>query len=152
MKQPLQLYFDGLCEYGPDGRRNPGGIAAWGWSLVRDGQEITSRSDVIGQGNGMTNNLAEYSALIDGLTYLIEKELNREIVLVMGDSNLVIRQLSGDWQVRKPSIRELYLQADRLLGQFERIELRWIPREQNERADALSREAYDRARRYGVKS
>ncbi|RLF05441.1 MAG: ribonuclease H, partial [Thermoprotei archaeon] len=95
-------------------------------------------------GGGATNNVAEYTALIRALEWLVEHGYIGEELVVRGDSQLAIRQLSGLYAVRSSRIRPLYEQVARLLRNFKRVRLEWIPRNLNWEADALSREAYRR--------
>lgn len=137
MESLYVVHFDGLCE-----PRNPGGTACYGYLIERDGQIVNDGCGVIGTGIGMTNNVAEYTALIEALKVLSAQMPRPLRVEVLGDSQLVIRQTSGEWQVKSASIRELYYQAEELADLFEEVSFRWIPRESNERADRLSRKAY----------
>lgn len=150
----ITIWFDGACE-----PRNPGGVASCGWLIEIDGQEITSGCKVVAQGPTATNNLAEWSALGLALRWLLDNQdeipqLPEEIAVdkglrvasltIHGDSQLVINQLNRSWACNKEHLRRL---RDRCLELLEQIDLdwhaEWIPREQNERADALSRKAYE---------
>lgn len=137
----LHLYFDGLCE-----PRNPGGVACYGWLLLDDdGVLISSGHGEVCRGPQATNNVAEYSALGFGLREMHNLGL-RERLLVLGDSKLVIEQLAGRWECKAPHLARLRARCLELLDQVAINWLaRWIPRAENERADALSREAYFRA-------
>ncbi len=90
-------------------------------------------------GDDVTNNVAEYTALIKGLECL--KEMGVSKVRIRGDSQLVIRQLKGEYRVRSSRMKPLYEKARQLLRDFQ-YELEWVPRELNEEADRLSREAF----------
>ncbi len=85
-------------------------------------------------GHGVTNNQAEYMALLAGLRHLLEILSTRELspsrvsLEVRGDSNLVIKQLSGLWRVRNPGLQPLYQEARQLLDGFGRVKLEWTPR------------------------
>ena len=93
----------------------------------------------------MTNNVAEYAALIRAL-----KRINDLIpegqVIVHSDSRLVANQMRGDWQVRAPLIVPLYRQA-MALAAGRNIIFEWIPREKNTEADHLAHKAYETRRR-----
>jgi len=120
-------------------RGNPG-PAAIGVSIENsDGKEVASASEAIGE---TTNNVAEYSALIKALDLLIELGATRAVVLL--DSELIVRQLRGQYRVRNPRMKEFYAQVQSLLPRFREIHFRHIPREENTRADALANEALDR--------
>jgi ribonuclease HI len=137
------LHFDGLCE-----PRNPGGWMGWGWHLaIGESEELTG----VGckpPGPENTNNVAEYFALGFGLAAVKKLAGERgkpDRLEVRGDSQLVIRQVVGDWECRK--VRMLKLRdrcralADEILPKS-RVAYRWVPREQNGVADELSRRAY----------
>jgi ribonuclease HI len=140
----MELYFDGLCE-----PKNPGGIACYGWLITRASATLVSGHGVATSGPGATNNVAEYAALIAGLEAL--GQMNISQVTVKGDSQLVINQVNGEWTVRSPNIIPLYQKAiglvERLVEQGYELRFIWVPREQNTAADALSREAYQEARK-----
>jgi ribonuclease HI len=88
-----------------------------------------------------TNNYAEYMGLLLGLKRA--RELGIREVEVFADSELMIRQLGGRYQVRSPSLRPLYEQALRLLNDFSRVKLVHVPRKMNAAADEMSNRAID---------
>jgi len=134
----LVLYFDGLCE-----PHNPGGIATYGWQLLDDrGQVIEEGAGVEARGRGATNNVAEWSALEHGLR--AAAALRPERLEIRGDSKLVINQLTGSWRMHAAHLRPYLVRCLELLRGCN-WQARWIPREQNEAADALSRAAYAQA-------
>jgi ribonuclease HI len=130
------LYFDGLCE-----PRNPGGIACYGWLIKSNDEVLASGHGEVCRGPGATNNVAEYTALIRGLEALAALGLTGAAVEVRGDSLLVVKQVRGEWRVRAANLRPLHARARKLAAQLD-VTLRWVPREQNTEADALSRKAY----------
>lgn len=136
------LFFDGACE-----PTNPGGIASFGFVLRVNGKDIASGKGVVGNGPGFTNNVAEYEGLIKGLQVVEEHCKRNEQVQVRGDSQLAIRQMTGEYQVQSPRIIPLYNRAkkirNRLRHQGIKVSLMWIPREENWRADALSHDAFE---------
>ena len=87
--------------------------------------------------------MAEYAALCAALQFLLTKKLEDSIIEVRSDSALVVNQMSGNWKFRKGLYHEKYLEAVRLCARFAKLRFRWIPREENEEADRLTREAYD---------
>jgi ribonuclease HI len=97
-----------------------------GFRLASDGYAVT------------TNNIAEHFALNNILRKLIELGLQKESILVYGDSNLVIQQMSGKWMVKKGYYKETAEDNILLLANFTNIAFQWIPREQNTQADELS--------------
>lgn len=139
----IKAYFDGSCE-----PVNPGGTAKYGVAIFRDGILLTQFSGVIGSGEGMTNNLAEYHGLINLLKYVTKNYSNEEIS-VYGDSQLVCHMVNKVWGMKKkkwvghrascPHLQALLISALELISGRKNIRIEWIPREQNEYADGLSK-------------
>ena len=139
----LTLHFDGLCE-----PRNPGGLACYGWLIQRAGHTIA-------QGHGLaalnsTNNVGEYSALIAGLKGALDHGLAGQGLEVYGDSQLVIRQMQGIYAVNAARIIPLHRHAQQLAIAVGVARWQWIPRDQNDAADQLSRIAYAEATQTAV--
>jgi ribonuclease HI len=135
----IKAWFDGACE-----PRNPGGHAAWGILLKVNGVTIVERGDYVGVGAEMSNNVAEYGGAIAVLEEIQSRQLLGD-VLIVGDSKLVIQQLSGRWRAKGGLYLPLYKRAKTLLGNVEErigqhVRWQWIPREQNEECDDLSKE------------
>ena len=86
-----------------------------------------------------TNNVAEYTGLIEGLR--AAAELTATHVDVRMDSKLVIEQMSGRWQIKNPGLRPLAAEAARLAARFVTVTYEWIPRERNKIADGLANRA-----------
>lgn len=128
-KGRAHVYFDGASHGNP-------GPAAIGWVLVTDEGIVTEGNKTIGRA---TNNQAEYEALIRALEVAVDYGF--ETVHVRGDSELIIKQLRGEYQVSDPRLREYRVQAMELLDQFADWELTHVPRDVNERADSLATEA-----------
>ena len=126
----IQAWFDGACE-----PRNPGGHAAWGVFIAPE-RELYG---YVGHGSKMSNNVAEYSAAAEALRALMPQR-GEEIVL-RGDSKLVVEQLNGRWQVGGGLYLPYYELAQELTQEFTRLNIEWVPREENARADALSKKA-----------
>ncbi len=120
-------------------RGNPG-PAAIGVVVSRpDGTVVEEVSETIGMA---TNNVAEYRALLRGVgraAALGARELE-----IIGDSELVARQVSGVYKVKHPSMKPLHEQAVSALRGFDTWRIRTVPRAQNARADELVNEALDR--------
>ena len=138
-----RLFFDGSCS-----PRNPGGTAGYGYALMKEGQEgpVRTGDGVIGTGEGMTNNLAEFYALDKGLSAFIFVHETSQLhnLSVFGDSNLVIQVMSGHWH---PKADKVYFPAYeyaaanlRLIRKRgHRVTFDWIPRKQNTMCDDLSK-------------
>jgi ribonuclease HI len=88
-----------------------------------------------------TNNVAEYQALLKGVERALA--LGADDIQLVNDSELVARQLTGDYKVKHPAMKPLYQQAIAALRPFRRWEIRTVPRAQNARADALVNAALD---------
>ena len=117
-------------------RGNPG-LAAIGATIKDErGRLITPISRSIGE---TTNNQAEYQAIIAALQKAVE--LGARQVEIRADSELVVKQLIGRYQVKKASLRPLYQQVGLLLSQFESYTITHVPREQNKEADKLANSA-----------
>jgi ribonuclease H / adenosylcobalamin/alpha-ribazole phosphatase len=103
-----------------------------------DGNVLASEAEAIGVA---TNNVAEYSGLIAGLRRALELSLPE--VEVVSDSELMVKQMRGEYKVKNASLRSLSLEAGRLAGQLGRVEYRHVRRAHNELADRLVNEALD---------
>ena len=122
-------------------RGNPGPAAAAAVVSDESGQVIGDYTELLGHA---TNNVAEYRALLLGLARA--RELGADEVEVVGDSELIAKQVSGIYKVKHEAMRPLYLDAMKALREFERWSIRTVPRAQNAEADALVNAALDGAR------
>ena len=119
-------------------RGNPG-PAAYAYVLeAEDGTVLEARGEAIGVA---TNNVAEYRALVAGLARAVELGLDE--VDVVSDSELLVRQMNGQYRVKNEALRELSHEAARLARQVRRVTYRAVRREHNELADRLVNEALD---------
>ena len=121
------LFFDG-CSKG-----NPG-IAGAGAVIYENNREIFSESLFVGKKE--TNNVAEYTGLILGLNEAVKRNITN--ICVKGDSELVIKQMKGEYKVRSSSILQLFQKAKKLEKNFDKITFIHVYRNDNKRADALS--------------
>jgi ribonuclease HI len=119
-------------------RGNPGPAAAACVVSSPDGGVLAERSELLGTA---TNNVAEYRALLLGLE--CARELGATEVEVVGDSELIAKQVQGLYKVKHEAMRPLHRQALDSLARFERWSIRTVPRAQNARADALVNAALD---------
>ena len=119
-------------------RGNPGPAGAGAVLFDMEGRILERLGKFLGR---QTNNVAEYQALLLGLRRA--RELGAEELEVVADSELIIRQLSGVYQVRAPALRELHAEALALLKAFRRVKLIHVPRAQNAEADEMSNRAID---------
>ena len=123
-------------------RGNPG-PAGYG-AVVRDaatGVVLAERKAGLGIA---TNNVAEYSALIAGLT--AARDLGASHVDVRMDSRLVVEQMSGRWKIKHAGLQTLARQARDIVAGFAGVTFEWVPRERNKAADRLANEAMDAVR------
>jgi probable phosphoglycerate mutase len=98
----------------------------------------------------MTNNRAEYLALIAGLGKALEfSPLELEVCL---DSELVVHQMNGRYRIRNADLKPLAVEAQQLLTRFPKVTLRHVPRSQNAGADALANRAMDEHRKNATQS
>jgi ribonuclease HI len=134
----ITIYFDGLCR-----PRNPGGVATYGYVIYQDGKKVKNGCGVVGSGAGMTNNVAEYSALKHAVEWVSRNGDDNEIV-IKGDSQLVIHQMSGTWQIKSATSKKFVPEIHRML-EGRKTSFVWIPREQNAEADQLSNVAYNQS-------
>jgi ribonuclease HI len=119
-------------------RGNPGPAAAAAVITDGDGAVLDEAMEVLGT---QTNNAAEYRGLLLGARRA--RDLGATEVDFVNDSELVARQLTGEYKVKNAALRPLYEEALRELGDFDRWSVRSVPREQNAQADALVNQALD---------
>jgi ribonuclease HI len=118
-------------------RGNPG-PAAFAFVLERPGQPVVEHAERMGTA---TNNVAEYTALLAAL----EKgaDLGVMSLRVFSDSELLVKQMTGEYRVKHPDLQALYAEAQHLRKQFTEVTLTHVRREQNKRADELCNIALD---------
>jgi ribonuclease HI len=128
----LRVYSDGAA------RGNPGLSGAGAVLVEPSGNVIDRLGKFLGK---QTNNYAEYMGLLLGLRRA--RALGVREVEVFADSELMIRQLGGRYQVKSPTLKPLYDEAVRLLNDFSRVKLVHVPRAMNKAADEMSNRAID---------
>lgn len=127
-----RLFTDG-------GARGNPGPAAYGFVIeAEDGTVLASRGEAIGVA---TNNVAEYSALVAGLEQAIDLGLTE--LEVVSDSELLVKQMRGEYKVKNAGLKPLWAEAQALARQVGRVRYRAVRREHNELADRLVNEALD---------
>ncbi len=128
----VRLFTDG-------GARGNPGPAAYGYVLeAEDGTVLAAHGESIGIA---TNNVAEYSALIAGLEQA--RELGLGEIEVVSDSELMVKQMRGEYKVKNEALRELSLRAARLAGKVGKVRYTAVRREHNKLADQLVNDALD---------
>ena len=137
-----ETYFDGLCQ-----PVNPGGLACYGFLVKKDGKVIYRERGLAAEpfSKQATNNVAEYTALVKALEWLVTNGLESGPVQVKGDSKLVISQMRGEFKIKNKALVPLFQKAALLRAKFADITFQWIPRQENWEADRLSEEAYNNA-------
>ncbi|MDQ3947499.1 MAG: ribonuclease HI family protein [Thermoproteota archaeon] len=138
----IEVYFDGLCQ-----PINPGGISCYAFVVKSGGRTIYTDYGVAGEpfSEDSTNNVAEYTALVKALQWLLENNLGSSKIEVKSDSKLIVNQLTGDYKVKARRIISLYKQVLLLKSKFQDIQIKWVPREKNKEADTLTNKAYNKA-------
>ena len=133
---PIVVHFDGACEGG-----HGGSIATYGFTIEGPGLRLEDGGLAVPPFHERaTNNVAEYAGAICALERLVASGYAGEVVLA-GDSQLVLRQMSGEYAVRAEHLGAYHERLRQLVARFRRVEFRWVPREENARADALSKAA-----------
>ena len=125
----LEIFVDGAC------RGNPG-PAAVGIVIKESGKVVKKISKAIGDA---TNNIAEYTALIYALKEA--SALKGQQLKIFTDSELMHRQLTGSYQIKNESLKTLFDEAQGLGKKFKHVEIKHVPREQNQDADKLATQA-----------
>lgn len=119
-------------------RGNPGPAAAAAVLSTPDGEVVAEAAETLGEA---TNNVAEYRGLLLGLARA--RELGATEVEVVNDSELVARQVGGEYKVKHAAMKPLHAEALTALAGFERWSIRSVPRAENADADALVNQALD---------
>ena len=155
MSFDYECWFDGCCE-----PKNPGGHASYGALIQKYGQTVFSEGEYVCGGPEASNNVAENAGAMAVIKWLDQNAGESALkIIIRGDSKLVINQLSGRWNTNctkcgkaikkclcgKPTpglYYPFYVQAKELFGKLSRrhkVTLTWIPREQNDICDVLSK-------------
>jgi probable phosphoglycerate mutase len=132
--------FDGITAYCDGGSRGNPGPAGYGVYLQdANGSVVGELSEYLGK---RTNNFAEYSGLLASLEFAITKGYNS--LRVVSDSELMVKQIKGQYRVNSPELRSLYEEARRRIGQLEHFQIQHVLRDKNKHADRLANLAMDR--------
>ena len=135
MNETITIRFDG----GSRGNPGPAGIGVV--LLAQDNTPLVTVGRFIGRA---TNNVAEYKALITGLEEA--KRIGARKVIIRGDSELIVKQMNGQYRVKNADLRPLYERAQDLMDEFEVAKIEHTYREDNSLADRLANLAMDRKR------
>lgn len=136
---PATLYVDG-ASFG-----NPGPSGA-GIVLEMNGTVVVERAEDLGYG---TNNQAEYRALLEGLGEALQRGVRD--LLVISDSQLLVRQMQGEYKIKAPGLKGLKAEADALCARFDDVRFEHTLREGNEKADELAKMGAEAAKARGVR-
>ncbi len=134
----VTVFIDGLAE-----PTNPG-TGTYGF-VIYDGERKLAEGSGLA-GHGVTSNYSEYTALAEALKRLKSLSVEGD-VLIRSDSKLVVGHLSEGWKVKGGMYVEKLKEVMDLMKEFGSIRFEWIPREQNQEADLLTRVAYETHRR-----
>lgn len=139
--EPLNPKTSGWTTAFTDGgsRGNPG-PSGYGVVLqTADGATLAELSDFLGM---RTNNVAEYSGMLAALEYALSHGLSR--LRIVSDSELMVKQMRGQYRVQSPELRPLYEEAKRRVAKLESFQIEHVLRGKNKKADELANQAMDR--------
>lgn len=134
MSDKLIIYTDG----GARGNPGPAAIGIAIYTIANTHEPIKTYGKYLGE---TTNNQAEYRALLAGLEFA--RKLGAKEVTCFMDSELVVKQLTGQYKIKEAGLKDLAMEAIRLKNSFDLVEFKHIPREKNKLADQLVNEALD---------
>ena len=136
--KPVTAHY--LVAHIDGGARGNPGPAGFGVVLYdKDGQKVAELSEYLGK---QTNNYAEYSGLLAALSYALQHEY--KTLKVISDSELMVKQIKGQYKVNNPALKELHGKARGMIGQLDSFVITHVLREKNRDADRLANQAMDR--------
>lgn len=138
---------DEVIIYTDGGARGNPGPAAFAYVIERPGQRPIEEKGYLGE---TTNNVAEYTGLVRALEHAANLGARR--VQVRSDSELMVKQMNGEYRVKHPGLIPLYQQAEELRRRFDRVSFSHVRREHNKQADRLCNEALDAEAGGGARS
>ena len=137
--RPENDCWNSCVAYIDGGSRGNPGVAGYGVHIVDEqGKTLADISKGLGV---KTNNAAEYSALIAALKFARSKHCQK--LKVMADSQLLVRQINGEYRIKSPDLKVLFREAQSLITGFKSFSVHHIPREENKEADRLANLAMD---------
>lgn len=131
MNKKIEVFTDG-------GSRGNPGISAFAFVVLEDGVEIFSGSGFLGIS---TNNKAEYTGLLEGLKFVLDKNLRK--VSFYSDSELMVKQIKGEYKVKDEDLKNFHRDCKDLISKLENFEIIHIRREKNKKADLLVNKVLD---------
>jgi ribonuclease HI len=137
----LVAHIDG----GARGNPGPAGFGV----MIHDeaGRPVVELSEYLGK---QTNNYAEYSGLLAALTYALKH--GHTMLKVFSDSELMVKQIKGQYKVNNPALKELHGKARTMIGELDKFVITHVLREKNRDADRLANAAMDRGMKHGSES
>jgi phosphoribosylglycinamide formyltransferase 1 len=132
LHKKISIYTDG------GSRGNPGPAAAGFLILDESNKRLAAKAFFLGE---TTNNVAEYTGLLKAI--LEAKNIDSESIEIFSDSELMVKQLNGEYKVKSNNLSELYEQCMEKLGEFNDWKIKYIPREKNKKADSLVNKSMD---------
>ena len=136
------LQFDGMLWSSGNDWPKPFGLLGYGWLIYHHSTKIAHGYGVFLRPRRAGSNAAEYLALIDGLEALADLGIRWEAVEIRGDAKCVIDQMTGAAAVSSPLTRVLHRRTRRRAQQFRNLTWTWVPRQENQYADRLSRRSF----------
>lgn len=133
----IVVYFDGSC------LPNPYGHMGIGCHILNNRNIIYNYSGYFLPSKDNSSNVAEYLALTNCLTFLLENGFQEEVINVYGDSSLAINQMSGKMKIGQGLYVDYARECKEVLKNFKKVNFTWINRDLNQIADRLSKKAYD---------
>jgi probable phosphoglycerate mutase len=130
----ITAYIDG-------GSRGNPGLAGYGVQIVGDDGAVVA--ELHGSLQHATNNVAEYNGLLAALSWAVDH--GHRALHIRSDSELLVKQLRGEYRVKNPGLQPLYLDARALVGSIGRVTFEHVRREFNKEADRLANLAMDEA-------
>jgi ribonuclease HI len=132
------VHIDGLAE-----PTNPG-TGTYGYTIYEGERKMVDGQGLAGY--NVTNNFAEYTALVEALNKVKELRIEGDVV-IRSDSQLLVGQMSKGWEAKGGGYLEKLKEAKELIKEFGSLTFEWVPREKNREADLLSRIAYEKFKR-----
>jgi ribonuclease HI len=140
-RDKFTIFIDGACE-----PVNPGGTMGFGVAILDGDRDVWACSGIAPHPDKTSSsNLAEYAALLAALCWLLDSGHRDRQIEILSDSKMLVEQMCGRWQIGRGHYIKAALEAHKLAAGFPDLTFRWIPRERNSRADALSKAALIKA-------
>ena len=132
----ILAHFDGACE-----PKNPGGQMGIGAFIQSDDELLMEYSQSVEANSENSNNVAEYMGMLSILHWLVANGYTQDEVLICGDSQLAIKQMKGEYGMHRGRYITIAKECQALAKHFSNLSFQWVPREENKRADDLSKKS-----------